>query len=101
MSFHDREGDKASSVVSLLKEILILDFPGGPGIKTPCFHFRVHGSTGQGNKISHAAIKIYLKKKKDSHAISLLYIHHKAGPGIINNNKCIQAVVFIGCTKGN
>ena len=67
----------------------------------PCNTGGASSILGWGTKISHAAIKIYLKKKKDSHAISLLYIHHKAGPGIINNNKCIQAVVFIGCTKGN
>ena len=31
------------------------DFPGGPVVKIPCFHFRGHGSIpGQGTKIPHA-----------------------------------------------
>ena len=40
------------------------DFPGGPVVKTPCFHWGVGSIPGRGTKIPHATRHGQEKKKK-------------------------------------
>ena len=52
-----------------------MDFPGGPVVKTPCFHCRGHGFVlGWETKILHATRHSHKKKKRKKSRISALMV---------------------------
>ena len=53
-----------------------LDFPGGPGVKTLCFHCRELGSIpGQGTKLPHAALHGHTHTHTHTHKITAIERH--------------------------
>ena len=57
----------------LFKNYCAREFPGSPGVRTPCSHCQGHGSVpGRGTKIPHA---VWRCQKKKSAKVSLIYFY--------------------------